>query len=103
MKKEWEDYRRDTVKAFEQLIDLMSKDEEGISLTKISLLTFPDSTLSAMQVQAIKKRSVLLHRYQTKISDLEEEKAILQAELKKIRKSATEKELESQKLLKTEQ
>jgi len=50
MKKEWEDYRRDTVKAFEQLIDLMSKDEEGISLTKISLLTFPDSTLSAMQV-----------------------------------------------------
>lgn len=102
LKKEWEDYRRDTTKALEQLIDQISKDEEGSSLTKHNLLAFPDSTISVMQVEAIKKRNAILVKYQSKISELQQEKAILEGELRKVKKSTSEREEDLEKTLKAE-
>lgn len=78
LKKEWEEYRKETAQALEQLLEEVGKDEEGASLSKQNLLTFPDETLSAMQVEAVKKRNAILGRYQLSILELNEEKVILE-------------------------
>lgn len=99
-KKEWEDYRRDTTKALERLIEEVGKDEEN--LAKHSLLSFPDSTISVMQVEAIKKRNLVLGKYQAKIVELQEELSVLDSEVKKGKKLAQEKEEELERTLKAE-
>ena len=68
----------------EQLLEEIGKDEEGVSLSKQNLLTFPDETLSAMQVEAVKKRNIIIGRYQQNILELNEEKVILEGEIKKM-------------------
>ena len=67
LRKEWEEYRKETTKALEQLLEEIAKDEDSSSLAKQNLLTFPDETLSAMQVEAVKKRNHILGKYQLKI------------------------------------
>ena len=68
MRKEWEDYRVITTNALQQLLEQIGKDEEGASLSKQNLLSFSDQTLSAMQVEAMKKRNLILAKYQAKVS-----------------------------------
>ena len=68
MRKEREDYRVITTNALQQLLEQIGKDEEGASLSKQNLLSFSDQTLSAMQVEAMKKRNLILAKYQAKVS-----------------------------------
>lgn len=72
------------------MIEEVGKDEEN--LAKHSLLSFPDSTISVMQVEAIKKRNLVLSKYQTKIVELQEELSVLDSEVKKAKKLGQEKE-----------
>ncbi len=42
-----------------------------MSPAKQGLLSFPDSTISAMQVEAIKKRNIVLNKYQSRLLELQ--------------------------------
>lgn len=75
----------------ERLIEEIGKDEEAPS-GKQNLLSFPDSTISVMQVEAIKKRNIILNKYQSRVLELQEEKSTLESEVKKSKKTASEKE-----------
>ena len=86
LKKDWEEYRKDTTKALERLIEEIGKDEDTPS-TKLTLLTFPDSTISAMQAEAIKKRGQIITRYQGRVQELESEKSNLEQEIRKLKKT----------------
>ena len=84
----------------ERLIEEVGKDEEN--LAKHSLLSFPDSTISVMQVEAIKKRNLVLSKYQARIVELQEELSVLDSKVKKAKKAGQEKEEELEKALKAE-
>ena len=101
LKKDWEEYRKDTTKALERLIEEIGKDEDTPS-TKLTLLTFPDSTISAMQAEAIKKRGQIITRYQGRVQELESDKSNLEEEIRKLKKNLHEKEEDYQKSLKAE-
>ncbi len=101
LKKDWEEYRKDTTKALERLIEEIGKDEDTPS-TKLTLLTFPDSTISAMQAEAIKKRGQIITRYQGRVQELESDKSNLEQEIRKLKKNLHEKEEDYQKTLKAE-
>jgi hypothetical protein len=48
-------------------MDEISKDENGSSTIKHTLLAFPDSNISTLQVEAIKKRNIVLNKYHDRI------------------------------------
>jgi hypothetical protein len=73
------------------LLEEVSRDTEDASLTKQNLLIFPDETLSAMQVEAIKKRNAILGKYQLQILELNEEIVALEGEVKKLQIIETDK------------
>ncbi len=72
------------------MIEEIGKDEDTPS-TKLTLLTFPDSTLSAMQAEAIKKRGQIITRYQGRVQELESDKSNLEEEIRKLKKNLHEK------------
>ncbi len=55
-----------------------------------------------MQAEAIKKRNAIIGKYQLKLLDINEEKVVLEGELKKLQIIMSEKEKESDSLLKAE-
>jgi hypothetical protein len=59
------EYKANTIQALEQLLTEVSKDEDSLAYT---LFSFPDESMSTFQVEAIKKRNNIIHKYREDIS-----------------------------------